>query len=72
MRLWVIDRTHANAIQRYEELGAPEHPDEAQIAELRRAGELYGSDAPDVGRDNREVSFAMTDNSVVLCELIRK
>lgn len=72
VRLWVIDRTHANAIQRYEELGAPEHPDEAQIAELRRAGELYGTDAPDVGRDNREVSFAMTDNSVVLCELIRK
>lgn len=72
VRLWVIDRTHANAFRRYEELGSPEHPDEAQISELRRAGELYRTDAPDAGTENCSVSFEMTGHSVVLCELIRK
>ncbi len=64
----VIDRTRSNAIDRYYELGSPDTPNEEQIAQIRRAGEIVSEES--VCRAGEKLNVTMTNNGTVLVELI--
>jgi xylan 1,4-beta-xylosidase len=64
-----IDAEHSNAFEYWNRMGAPPHPNEAQYAELREAGQLASLNAPTqvrVSRAMAELSFSLPRQGVSL------
>ena len=69
VKLWRIDKNNANVYTKFLELGSPQDPTEEQKEQIRQAGALQEERLGTVTPENPVVSFAMTNNSVVLLEL---
>ena len=67
-----IDRTHSNAYTAWQQLGSPQHPDAAQYAQLRAAGQLQLLTSPtwvEVHNGKLELPTDMPRQSVALIQL---
>ena len=72
VKKYVIDKNHANAIEKYRELGCPENPTEEEKKTIYDFGSLKAEDAGIVSPENCKIDLALTNNSVVLLELFPK
>ncbi len=66
---YVIDKNNANAITKYNELGCPDNPTDAQKKEISDFASLMPENIGKVSPENNSVSFTMEQNAVVLLEL---
>jgi len=65
--VWRADEDHGDALPAYRKMGAPRYPTTAQIAILRRTGEVP---APEIQQlTNGALSFTIPSNGLVLIEL---
>ena len=69
VKKYVIDKDHANAITKYNELGCPDNPTDEQKEIIRAFGTLKCEDAETVSPDNDTLTLKMINNAVVLLEL---
>ena len=69
---YVIDKDHANAIEKYRELGCPDNPTEEQKKEIYDFASLKPEPFGTVSAENPSVTVSFEENSVVLLELFPK
>lgn len=70
VKLWRIDKNHANVYTKFLELGSPQDPTEEQKEQIRQAGALQAECLGTVTPENSMIRFSMTNNAVVLLELM--
>ncbi|MBQ2742805.1 MAG: hypothetical protein IJF32_08380 [Oscillospiraceae bacterium] len=66
---YIIDKKHANAIEKYRELGCPDNPTDEQKKEIYDFATLKAESAGEISPENSNYEFMMENNSVVLLEL---
>lgn len=69
VKLYIIDKLHSNAWERYCRLGKPECPTEEQKRDIREFAVCRPVEAGIVTPENPQVLLTMTDHSVILVEL---
>ncbi len=70
VKIWRIDAKNANVYTKFLELGSPQDPTQEQKEQIRQAGVLQAESLGTVTPENPVVSFSMTNNAVVLLELM--
>ncbi len=71
-RLWRLDGTHANTHSAWQALGAPDDPTPEQIAAIRAAGELRGSNRRLIVPTARFTRVSTSRNTVSHCSKSRR
>ena len=68
--LWRVDDHHSNVLQAYDAMGRPAWPTPAQIARLRRAGELSAPESTRLNQGRLEVQ--VPQHGLVLLQIARR
>jgi xylan 1,4-beta-xylosidase len=65
--IWRVDDTHSNVLAAFKKMGEPHYPTQAQIKELRQAGELSSPQKADL--QNGQISVDVPSPGLALVEL---
>ena len=70
VKMYILDKDHANAYKKYCDLGKPDNPTEEQKQQIREFACLAPINYGKVSLENSQITFTMTNNATVLIELL--